>query len=74
MPIKKFDFLPFYVAKNEGEGPETAAAIVEGLAFANRRLRESGPEEAGRRRCLSFPANIRRMKAGKRVLSRRKRR
>jgi hypothetical protein len=39
-----------------------AAATVEGLAFSNRRLWESGPEEAGRRRCLSFPANIRKMK------------
>ena len=34
--LKKGDSLPFCVAKSEGEGPETAAATVEGLAFSNR--------------------------------------
>jgi len=31
-----FGSLPFGVSKNEGEGPGTAAATVEGLAFSNR--------------------------------------
>jgi hypothetical protein len=34
--VKQNGSLPFCVAKNDGEGPEMAAATVEGLAFSNR--------------------------------------
>jgi hypothetical protein len=46
---------------------------MEGLAFPSPPSRAAGSEEAGRRSCLSFPANVRKIKAGKRVLSRRER-
>jgi hypothetical protein len=51
--------------------PETAEATMEDLAFPSPHSRAAGSEEAGRRSCLSFPANVRKIKAGKRVLSRR---
>jgi hypothetical protein len=35
--VRNIGSLPFCVAKNEGEGPETAAATVEGLAFKMQR-------------------------------------
>jgi hypothetical protein len=41
------------------EDPGTAEATMEGLAFPSRPLRVAGPEETGRRNCLSFPANSR---------------
>ena len=44
---------------------------MEGLAFLSPPARAAGSEEVGRRSCLSFPANIRKIKAGKRVLRRR---
>jgi len=44
---------------------------MEGLAFPSPPSRAAGSEEAGRRSCLSFPANIRKIEAGKRVLRRR---
>jgi hypothetical protein len=44
---------------------------MEGLAFPSPHSRVAGSEEAGRRSCLSFPANVRKIDAGKRVLSRR---
>jgi hypothetical protein len=55
----------------KGNDPETAEATMEGLAFPSPHSRAAGSEEAGRRSCLSFPANIRKIDAGKRVLSRR---
>jgi hypothetical protein len=54
-----------------GNVPEMAKATIEGLAFSSPPSRAAGSEEAGRRSCLSFPANIRKIDAGKRVLSRR---
>jgi len=44
---------------------------MEGLAFPSPPSRAAGSEEAGRRSCLSFPANFRKIEAGKRVLRRR---
>jgi hypothetical protein len=51
--------------------PETAEVTMEGLAFPSPHSRAAGSEEAGRRSCLRFPANVRKIEAGKRVLSRR---
>ena len=51
--------------------PAPAEATMEGLAFPSPHSRAAGSEEAGRRSCLSFPANVRKIEAGKRVLSRR---
>jgi hypothetical protein len=44
---------------------------MEGLAFPSPPSRAAGSEEAGRRSCLGFPANVRKIEAGKRVLRRR---
>jgi hypothetical protein len=60
-----------FVSVEKGNDPETAEATMEGLAFPNPPSRAAGSEEAGRRSCLSFPANVRKIDAGKRVLSRR---
>jgi hypothetical protein len=67
--IKKVLFHFLWVEK--GDDPETAEATMEGLAFPSSPSRAAGSEEAGRRSCLSFPANARKIKAGKRVLRRR---
>jgi hypothetical protein len=56
---------------DKGNDPETAEATMEGLAFPGPHLRVAGSEVAGRRSCLSFPVNVRKIDAGKRVLSRR---
>jgi len=72
--MRKQDFFVeffHFVWAESGNDPETAKATMEGLAFSSRPSRASGSEEAGRRRCLSFPAIIRKIKAGKRVLRRR---
>jgi hypothetical protein len=60
-----------FVWVEKGNDPETAEATMEGLAFPCPPSREAGSEETGRRSCLSFPANIRKTEAGKRVLRRR---
>jgi len=60
-----------FVWVEKGNDPETAEATMEGLAFPSPPSRAAGSEEAGRRSCLSFPANVRKIDAGKRVLSRR---
>jgi len=60
-----------FVWVEKGNDPETAEATMKGLAFPSPPAREAGSEEAGRRSCLSFPANIRTIEAGKRVLRRR---
>jgi hypothetical protein len=60
-----------FVGVKKGSDPETAEATIEGLAFPSPHSRAAGSEEAGRRSCLSFPANVRKIKAGKRVLRRR---
>ncbi|MCX6577627.1 MAG: hypothetical protein NTV82_14705, partial [Candidatus Aminicenantes bacterium] len=54
-----------------GNDPGTAEATMEDLAFPSLPSRAAGSEVAGRRSCLSFPANVRKIEAGKRVLSRR---
>jgi hypothetical protein len=70
--IKSLFWVLFHFAWNEkGNDPETAEATMEGLAFPSPPSRAAGSEEAGRRSCLSFPANIRKIEAGKRVLRRR---
>jgi len=62
----------FHRAQGETRNdPETAEATMEGLAFPSPPSRAAGSEEAGRRSCLSFPANVGKINAGKRVLSRR---
>jgi len=60
-----------FVWVEKGNDPETVAATVEGLAFPIPPSREARSEVAGRRSCLSFLANIRKIDAGKRVLRRR---
>jgi hypothetical protein len=60
-----------FVWVEKGNDPETAEATMEGLAFPSPPSRAAGSEVAGRRSCLSFPANIRKIEAGKRVLHRR---
>jgi hypothetical protein len=70
--IKSLFLVLFHFVWNEkGNDPETAEATMEGLAFPSPPSRAAGSEEAGRRSCLSFPANIRKIEAGKRVLRRR---
>ena len=66
-----FKVLFHFVWVEKRNDPETAEATMEGLAFPGPPSRAAGSEEAGRRSCLSFPANIRKIKAGKRVLRRR---
>jgi len=61
----------YFVRAEKGNDPETAEATMEGLAFPSPHSRAAGSEEAGRRSCLSFPANIRKIETGKRVLCRR---
>jgi len=61
----------YFVRAEKGNDPETAEATMEGLAFPSLHSRAAGSEEAGRRSCLSFPANIRKIETGKRVLRRR---
>jgi len=63
--------LVHFVWIKKGNDPETDEATMEGLAFPSPPSRAAGSEEAGRRSCLSFPANVRKIEAGKRVLSRR---
>jgi hypothetical protein len=60
-----------FVWIEKGNDPETAEVTMEGLAFPSPPSRAAGSEVAGRRSCLSFPANIRKIEAGKRVLHRR---
>jgi hypothetical protein len=53
----------------KGNGPETAEANMKGLAPSRPNSKAAGSEKAGRRRCLSFPANVRKIKTGKRGLT-----
>jgi hypothetical protein len=57
---KIYDWIFFQFATAEkGNDPETGEATMEGLAFPSPHSRAAGSEEAGRRSCLSFPANVR---------------